>query len=63
MSREDEVFGFELALMATAHGFMSLEMGGLPAFTRDPVESERLYFEAIERIISALEVRAQAATA
>ena len=57
---EDAVFGFELALQATAHGFLSLELNGLLAFARDPLESERLYFESIERIIDALEHRATA---
>lgn len=58
---DDDVFGAEVALFATAHGFMSLEVGGafLGGLASD--HADRLYEEAIERFVGALELESRVA--
>ncbi len=52
---EEDVFAALVSLFATAHGFMSLEIGG--AFVDDlgAALAEQLYGEAVERFIASLE--------
>ena len=54
---EDEVFDAEVALYATAHGFVSLEVGGVFGGSVDATQADHLYAEAIERFVSGVERR------
>ncbi len=52
---DDEVFAAEVALFATAHGFVSLQVSGVFAGGMDADGADRLYTEAIERFVASLE--------
>ncbi len=58
---EDETFGAEVTLFATAHGFVSLEVGGVFVGGLAAADADRLYDEAIERFVAALEHQPQPA--
>jgi hypothetical protein len=57
---EETSAGF--GLFATAHGFVSLEIGGVFTTGLAPGVADTLYREAVDRVVGALEQRAAART-